>query len=175
MAVALEKLLAVKAFDLGSKAAIRHSKDTALSMATAAIDALSPAEDVMIKVRLAFYHLVRAEILRHGGDPVADRDAALHLCESVGSPLYRLFMTIEEATTSRSRGPGHERLLSAYGAIAHSADADVPSSLSRTAWRDYALSCLDEDPGLLTEQERRFLNNATLNDMLRKHGIDYVP
>ena len=167
----LEKLLAVKAFVLGLAVSHSPGRDAALSIVSTAIARLSPPEDVKETTRLVFYHLLRAEILRHNGSPIADRSAAQQLCANIASSTYRWFMRIEESTTSRFREAGHERRLSAYGAIAKSPEADVPMNLSSMQWCDFALRSVGEDPSILKEKDRRFLEQVTLRDILHKHGI----
>ncbi|WP_206536099.1 hypothetical protein, partial [Melaminivora alkalimesophila] len=73
MAVETERVLALKAFYMGHAIAEKHSiKATALAMVSAAISHLQNTTNAPEKLRLAFYHILRAEILRHETTPLDD-------------------------------------------------------------------------------------------------------
>ena len=47
---------------------------------------------------MAFYHLVRAEVLRFGGDPLPDRQSAQAISKRLRSDLFKCYMELENET-----------------------------------------------------------------------------
>lgn len=177
MAVSTEKLLALKAFYLGHAIAEKHaSTATAMAMTSAAIDQLSGKAENQSLLRLAFYHLLRAETLRHGGNPVADRQQAKEICASIGSELYDYFMRIEEATGTKNRAHGLQD-----GYIANDGVQVIRSYTAGPAFDpvlvryDIACRAIGANEHALTDRELKFLKHVTLKDMLDKHAISFAP
>ena len=111
MSIDPEKLIVLKAFYMGHAIAQRHTvKPTALAMVDAAIGHFRNSSGAAEKARLAFYHMLRAEILRHGGTPMEDRREAQRICHEIGSPLYEYFLAIENATQGKKRLEGIQEI-----------------------------------------------------------------
>jgi hypothetical protein len=92
-------LAAHKAVLLGHGAAASQlRRRTALQMVCVAIDKLGRARRRDRLFQLAFYHLVRAEILRFGGDPVPDRQTASAISKRIRSDLFKCYMELERET-----------------------------------------------------------------------------
>ena len=177
MAIPVEKLLALKAFYLGHAAAEKPaSRPTAIAMVTAAIKQLSAQTDRTAAIRLAFYHLLRAEILRHGGDPVPDRHSAQQLCAQIKSPLYEIFMDVEQATMTTKKACGIQTLYAADDGIKRT-QTNVAVNGFEVSVFTYDLACraIGVDERFFTEREFHFLRKTTIKDMLDKHGVTYAP
>lgn len=177
MTVAVETLLALKAFYLGHAAAEKRSSvPAAIAMASAAIDQLSARKDPTSITRLAFYHLLRAEILRHGGDPVPDRRVAQQLCNQISSSMYEAFMHIEQRTMSTAKARGIHALQIQDSGIKRT-ETKVWNDGRKHFFVTYDLACeaLGVDESSFTEREIHFLRETTIKDMLDKHGISYAP
>jgi len=177
MPVEPEKLLAMKAFYLGHAIAERSpNRSAALDLIGAAIVQLGERSETTEKVRLAFYHILRAEVLRHGGSPIDDRRDAQSICREIGSPLYKYFLSIEEATHSRKTLTGIQTLYVKDGGI-----KQTESYWATDGWNswevryDIASRTLGVNQCDLTDKERRFLEKVTLKDLLARHGIAHGP
>lgn len=177
MAIPVEKLLALKAFYMGHAAAEkRASRPIAIAMVTAAINQLSVQTDHTSLVRLTFYHLLRAEILRHGGDPVPDRHAAQQLCAQIGSPLYEIFMDVEQATMTVKKARGIQTLYAEDEGIKRTQTNVVTNGFEVSIFTyDIACRAIGVDERSFTEREFHFLRKTTIKDMLDKHGVAYAP
>ncbi len=176
MSISVDKLLALKAFQLGTLAnANPTSRPSAVAMLDGAIQHLVLKEDSTTVLRLAFYHLARAEMVRYDSDLVTDRQAAQHLCKLIRSELYEYFMRIEEATTRRTREPKRDGAMSAYGNTCRSEVDILASSSSLRAWLDIALGALDESSATLTPKQAHFVEHTNLSQLFERHGIPYVP
>jgi len=177
MSVEIDKLLALKAFYMGHAIAEKKTnKAPALSMVDAAIEHLRKASNPPEKMRLAFYHLLRAEILRHETTPLADRQEAKQICQEIGSSLYDHFMAIENATQGTKELDGIQTLYVVDEGIKRTASYWVTDGWNSWAVRyDIASHALGVDERSFTEKQRKFLERATLKDMLDKHGVDYTP
>ena len=147
------RLAALKAVLLGHGASANEiRKRSALNMVSAAIDRLSRARRRDRLFQLAFYHLVRAEVLRLGGDPVPDRDSARAISKRLRSDLFKCYMELEKET---------EQLLPA----AHNQRQATTSGTSYKRWYPKV------SDWSLRENEQVFLDRATLADMLICHGV----
>lgn len=177
MATPVETLLALKAFYLGHAAAERSaSRPTAIAMVTAAIEQLSTLGDRTSVIRRAFYHLLRAEILRHGGDPVPDRYSAQQLCSQFNSSLYETFMDVEQATATIKKACGIQTLYVQDEGIKRT-QTNVVVNGFQVSVSTYDLACraIGVDDRSFTEREVHFLRKTTIKDMLDRHGVYYVP
>jgi len=177
MAVETEKLLALKAFYMGhSIAAKRILKDSALAMISAAIDHLKYRTSQAEKIRLAFYHMLRAEVLRYEGSPIEDRKMAKTICDSIGSPLYSHFLAVEDATQSRKKLKGIQTLYVVDEGIKR-----IESYWAGDGWNlweiryDIASHALGVNRRDLTEKQKKFLEKVSLIDLLEAHGVQYAP
>lgn len=176
MAIDQAKLLALKAFYMGHAIAQKHAiTATAMAMIDSAISHLKCSSESTEQLRLAFYYLLRAEVLRHGGTPTGDRREAQQICETIRSALYDHFMTIESATQSTKRLEGIQTLY-----IVDEGIKQTGSYWASDGWNSWvvrydiasrALRIRERD---FTEKERYFLEKVTLKDMLDKHGIKYA-
>lgn len=163
MATPVAKLLAIKAFYLGHAAAESASRNIALSMVASAIEQLAGQPDRDSVIRVAFYLLLRAEMLRHVGDPVPDRSRAKQICIQIDSPLFDYFMTVEQATYSKAGIERDRRELVPNGEFYH------------VKFHDRACEALEVDSCRLSEAELRFLHKVTIKDLLDKHRVTYAP
>jgi hypothetical protein len=177
MSVSTEKLLALKAFYMGHAIAEKHIiKPTALAMINAAIARYQNSRETTEKVRLAFYFILRAEILRHEDTPIDDRREAQRICHEIGSSLYEYFMAIENATQSTKRLDGIQTL-----SVVDEGIKRTESYWATDGWvswvvrYDIATRALGISERDITVKQRQFLERATLKDMLDKHGVKYAP
>jgi alkylhydroperoxidase family enzyme len=177
MATPVEKLLALKAFYLGHAAAEKAaSRPTAIAMVTAAIEQLSTLADRTSAIRRAFYHLLRAEILRHGGDPVPDRHSAQQLCTQINSSLYEVFMHVEQATMTTKKACGIQTLYAQDEGIKRTQTNVVVNGFQASVFTyDLACRAIGVDERSFTEREFHFLRKTTIKDMLDKLGVNYAP
>jgi len=177
MAIPIEKLLALKAFYLGHAAAENPaSRQAATAMVTAAVEQLSLQSDRTAAIRLAFYHLLRAEILRHGGNPVPDRRSAQSLCTQINSPLYEIFMDVEQATMTTKKARGIQALYVEDEGVKRTQTNVVVNGFNVSVFTyDLACRAIGVDERSLTERELHFLRKTTIKDMLEKHGVMYTP
>ena len=177
MGIDVERLLVLKAFYMGHAIAEkRTSRPSALSMIGAAIEQLKTRQDARDQVRLAFYHMLRAEILRHEADPLPDRQEAQRICEAFGSPMYTFFMAVENATQSVKKLYGIQQLV-----IADTGIKRVHSEVVVSGWQawvvryDIALRVLGVSERDLSERDINFLEHVSLKALLDKHAIAYAP
>ena len=174
MGLTLEVLLALKAFHVGAAAAVSPQRSAALSMLNCAIDQLNERPDFKNKLRLAFYLAARSELLRGSPESLADRVAAREISTMLGSPFFDCFMKIEDATESRTRDKwsGSTSPYAAGGGSDSDPENPYISPLGRTL---RAIRAMGKAEGDLSAKDRKFLEHATLREMLEKHGIRYVP
>lgn len=176
MTVPPEKLLVLKAFYMGH--AISEKKNNisvALDMVDTAIRKLAATEDHQGKMRLLFYLLLKAEILREKPEVVEIRARAKEVSQQIGGHIFDNFMAIEDSTQSRKKVYGMQ-----VGVIA---DEGIKPTVSYTVsdgfnvWTvryDAACRALRIDERRLTEKEDHFLRKVTLKEMLEKHGVEYA-
>jgi hypothetical protein len=172
-----EKLLALKAFYLGHGIAERSVlKHQALSMIDVAIAQLRASVEERAPLHLAFYHILRAEILRHEASPIQDRSEAQRICKSINSNLYAHFMAIEDATQSRKTLDGIQTLR-----IVDEGIKRTESYWANDGWAvwevryDIATHALGVNQRDLSDKQRQFLERASLKELLDGHGIAYAP
>lgn len=175
MAIETEKLLALKAFYMGLDISKKyHVQISALSMVDAAIAQLKDKHELENKVRLVFYHLLRAEILRHGGSPVNDRDEAQRICREIHSPLYEYSIRIAKATTGTKKLDGIQNLTIVEEKIKRSeAYEETDGWNSWVNYIDLAMQSLEVSEYDLANGQKRFLNKVNLREMITKHEIGY--
>ena len=149
-------LIALKALLLGHAAAIRPlRRRAALAMTSAAVNQLKRVRQPELRLRLAFYHLVRAEILRHDGDPLPDRVTAQAISRALQSDVYGRFMRLESVTTdllahNLQDGTGH-----------------------RYIFETRALNAFGVSKSWLSSVQLTFLESITLGEILQHHGIPF--
>lgn len=178
MAIDTEQLLALKAFYMGHGIAEnRTMKSAAISMIDAAINHFRDRRTPEDRLRLAFYHLLKAEVIRHEGSPIQERLEAQKISEEIGSALYRHFMAIEAATQSTKKLDGIQNL-----AIVDEGVKRTKVDRFTTFWggsfevrHDIAQQALGISNKALTKNQKRFLEVITLKDMLERHGVPYAP
>ena len=172
-----DQLLAVKAFQIGFASASPASRPIALGMVAAAIEQLGRRKDEENIIRLTFYHLARAEILRINGDPLPDRNAAQLLADSVGSDIYRIYMRIVE----RVRHLTHASYSSDYDRPTYKIGVDMEAPrifygyLSTESWLELWLKPFGASSKSITSSQSRFLTGVNLAHLLEKHGVMYQP
>ena len=148
------RLAALKAVLLGHGASANEiRKRSALNMVSAAIDWLGRARRRDRLFQLAFYHLVRAEVLRLDGDPVPDRHSAQAISKRLRSDLFKCYMELEKET---------ELLLR------QSVRNDRHTMTSEMGYVRWYPTVSEWS---LRRNEQDFLNKATLADMLICHGV----
>jgi hypothetical protein len=174
MGLALEPLLALKAFHIGTAASVSVNCATALSMLNSAVAQLQMRADPESKLRLAFYLATRSELQRGTVDSAADRIAVKDISHELGSTFFSWFMRIEEATTSRT-GEKWSGSTSPYS-NGGGTDADPDNSYISPVGRMLrAAQAIGISPHDLTSKDRVFLEHATLRQMLDKHQVRHEP
>lgn len=173
MGLTLDVLLALKAFHVGAAAAVSPQRSTALSMLNCAIHQLSERSDSDSGLRLAFYLAARSELLRGSPESLADRAAVQKLSTQLGSSFFDWFMKVENATESitSDKWSGSTSPYAAGGGS--NADPENPyiSPIGRTIRAIRAVGIAEDD---LSAKDRRFLEHATLREMLEKHDIRHT-
>jgi len=177
VAVETEKLLVLKAFYMGYSISERkHNVIVALEMIEAAIRQLEGSQDRQGWLRLLFYLLLKAEILRSKPEVLEIRASARDISRRIGGHVYDYFMAVEDGTQTLKKAYGLQ-----VGVIA---DEGVKPTVSYTGGHgfnlftvryDAACRALEVDEQLLTEKEIHFLRKVSLREILEKHGIQYDP
>ncbi len=153
-----EKILAIKAFYLGHKINENPgSKSRALEMISSAIVQLVQQSAREDRLHLAFYYLLRSEVMRIDHDVVGDRMAAQAICEEIASSLYRYFMTIEQVTLAE------KKLLNGTDTRAY-----TPGEYLGHALVCNSLGVVYEN---LNAEQKTFIDHATLLDLFNMHGL----
>ena len=176
MSVQTEKLLVLKAFYMGHAISEKkHNISVALDMVETAIRKFAASEDSQSRLRLLFYLLLKAEILRETPEVIEIRARAKEVSQQIGGRVFDYFMAIEESTQSRKKVYGMQ-----VGVIA---DEGIKPTVSYTVsdgfnvWTvryDAACRALGVDERRLTEKEIQFLRKVTLKEMLEKHGVEHA-
>lgn len=174
MTVETEKLLVLKAFYMGHAISEKtHNIPVALTMVNKAIQSLQGSFDNRALLRLLFYVLLKAEILRQSPDVLAIRAYAREISQRIGGNVFDYFMAIEDGTQTRKKVYGLQ-----VGVIG---DEGIKPTVSYTVgdgfniWLvryDAACRALGVDERRLTERETHFLRKVTLREMLEKHEIE---
>lgn len=176
MPIQTEKLLVLKAFYMGR--AISEKKKSisvALDMVETAIRKFAAMNDNESKLRLLFYLLLKAEILRETPKVVEIRASAREVSQQIGGSVFDYFMAVEENTQSRKKVYAMH-----VGVITdedmNRTDNYTPSDGSNVWTVRYAAACkaLGVDGYRLTEKENHFLRDVTLKEMLEKHRVEYA-
>ena len=143
----IEKLLVLKVFILAHKISSRQtSKTMALDMVNVAINKLRGCIGEENTLRLIFYLLLKSEILSETDEVTSLRKEAKSIAEKTRSDSFLLFMTVQEATQTRSTDSGFQK--------------DMFANIG-----------IDEQN--LSGKQCNFLFKVTLKEMLEKHGIEY--
>jgi len=162
MDVEIEKILALKAFFLAHKINENSaSKSVAMDMINIAIKQLEPRQTSEDKIYLAFYHIVRSEVVREADQEKAVdyRKAAQDICKTIDNPFYDYFMMIENAVVTKKSLFGISTLtIVDEGEVAH---------------RDIAANALDLVWRRLSYDQINFIDHATLVDLFEEHQITY--
>lgn len=176
MLVPIEKLLVLKAFYMGRAISEKkHNISVALDMAETAIRKFAVRKDNESKLRLLFYLLLKAEILRETPEVVEIRARAREVSQQIGGSVFDYFMAVEDNTQSRKKVYAMH-----VGVVT---DEDMKRTDSYTSsdgfnlWTvryDAACRALGVDRCRLTENENHFLRDVTLKAMLEKHGVEYA-
>jgi hypothetical protein len=162
MEVEQEKILALKAFFLAHKIYDNSvSKPTAMNMIDSAIEQLKQRDTTKDRLNLAFYHLVRSEVVRDldQDTKVIDRKAAQQICNELDNPLYNFFMKIESAVVIKKSLHGISTLnIVDEGEMPH---------------RDIAANALDLVWRRLSYEQIDFIDHTTLAQLFDEHGLTY--
>lgn len=173
MSVNAATLLVLKAFYLGR--AISDKKQSialALPMIDAAVDALGKNQDPQSRMRLAFYLLLKAEILRESSQVIELRARA----QAVAPNIFENFMAIEDATQSSAARYGmHEGVIADEGVKIRRQAHWYLVGKSIAEVGDFAMMALGVDERNISDKEMNFLHKVTLLDLLMHHGIPYAP
>lgn len=173
----MAQLMALKAFYLGH--GIASSKihvATSCDMVDAAIRQYEGSDSPESVTRVLFYILLKAEIHRGTPDALPLRAKAKMIAEAEGSEVYRFFMSIEEATQTRSKADGLETGIIANKGVQAVKKYSVENnrfSVSHVEF-DAALNALDLREGELKENDINFLRKVTLKDILDRHKVSYA-
>ena len=171
----VDRLLVLKAYYLGHAISEnRQSRSTALDMVDAAIEYLRTTNQEENEVRLLFYILLKAEILRDTSDAIVLRKEAQELSQAIPSDAFQHYMAVADATQTKSKVHGIQT-----GMIANKGVQTIESyvvSDGSNAWTvefDAACRALRIGEYRLTKKERHFLQKITLKELLEKHGVTY--
>jgi hypothetical protein len=163
------QLLALKAFYLGHAIADSAARRTsAIGPIDRAIAHFSQDQSKKNALWLVFFLILRAEILRHTGDPVPDRTRAKQLCEANGLNLFDCFMQIESGTQS-TKTAGNPW----FNTVRDSVIRRTKFSLTKEgpSYTDLARRAAGVEDGTLSDWEHWFLEKATLADLLEQQGV----
>jgi hypothetical protein len=108
-------------------------------------------------LHLAFYHLLRSEVMRVGHDVIGDRMAAQVICDEIGSSLYRYFMTIEEVALEE------KKLLNGTDMKAYFPGEYIGHELT--------FNCLGMVYENLNAEQMTFIDHSTLLDIFNMHRL----
>jgi hypothetical protein len=124
------------------------------------------------KLRLLFYLLLKAEILRETPEVFRIRLYAQKLSNQISSLIFQSYMTIEDSTQSRNKVYGtHVGVIASEG-VKPTVSYSVRDGVVSVRY-DAACRALGIDERRLSEKEANFLRRVTLKEMLEKHGIEY--
>lgn len=171
----IEKLLALKAFYMGHAIAEKPAlREQALHLVGKAIEHFRQAASDDDRTRLAFYVLLRAEVLRVGGSPLPDRAWAKAICDDLGSPLYDHFMAVEQATQTTKRLEGIQSLKVVDDGVRRTESHEGTDGLRTWLVRyDRAARALGVHLAALPESQQRFLKQVTLLELLDRHHVPH--
>lgn len=156
MTIQTENLLVLKAFYMGHAISEKkHNIAIALDMVEAAIRKFARSENRQDKLRLLFYLLLKAEILRETSKVVEIRALAKEVSQQIGGEIFDFFMAIESSTQPTASHIGDSRVA------------------TKTARWNAACRALGIDERRLTKQENHFLKTVTLKKMLEKHEVTF--
>jgi hypothetical protein len=97
--------------------------------------------------------------MREGNNFIGDRLAAQAICQEIGSPLYRYFMTIEQVTLAEKK----------------LADISTPAVYTPGEYLGHELVC--NCLGLVYEQmspeQILFIDHMTLLELFQQHGLSF--
>lgn len=170
--VTTEHLLVLKAFYLGraiADNAIRQQ--SGLVMIDRAIEELSKRKSLEDKKRLLFYYLLKAEILRGLPSVIELRLLAKELAESIKSPIFKMFMLVEDATQSKRYMTGNDDVIIDVGI------KKVDTNKVRGGFWNYeinqelAFNALGLEKKYFSYKDTHFLWKVTLLELLRHHDI----
>ena len=178
MSVSVTQLMALKAFYLGH--GIASSKtyvNISCNMVDAAIRQFEGSDSPESVTRTLFYILLKAEIQRGTPDALTLRAKAKMIAETHGSDVYRHYMSIEEATQTRSKVEGLETGIIGNKGVQAVKKYSVENnrfSVSHVEF-DAALNALDLRESELKQNDINFLRKVTLKDILDRHNVAYAP
>jgi hypothetical protein len=143
-------------------------------MLNCAIDQLGEKRDAENQLRLAFYLAARSELLRGSPESLADRVAVRDLSQQLGSAFFGWFMKVEEATVSRTRARwgGSTSPYATGGGTDPDPGNPFITPIGRTLRALPSIGVVLDD---LSAKDHKFLEHATLRQLLEKHGIRYAP
>ena len=143
----------------------------ALAMLDAAIRLLDERQDQQSRTRLAFYLLLKAEILRESAEVIGLRARV----QEIAPGIFFDFMAVEEATQSLKKAYGMHVGVIADEGIKRRDGAYVRRE-EGVGWVGYdaALRALHVNELDISEKEWSFLHRATLLQILKHHGIPYA-
>ena len=175
MAIDTEKLLVLKAYYMGHAIAEKKQNiPVAIDMVNAAIQYLEAHRTEENEMRLLFYVLLKAEILRETDEAIELRKRAKKISEKIGGNVFSYYMAVEEATQTKSKAYGIQQGVIANKGVQTLESYTVTDGFNVWVVRyDVACRALGVDEHRLTEKESNFLQKITLKEMLEKHGIKY--
>lgn len=177
MSASVSQLMALKAFYLGHGIASSKTYITiSCDMVDAAIRKFEGSDSPESVTRALFYILLKAEIQRGTPDALTLRAKAKMIAETRGSDVYRHYMSIEEATQTRSKAQGLETGIIANKGVQAVKKYSVENnrfSVSHVEF-DAALNALDLRESELEQNDVNFLRKVTLKDILDRHKVAYA-
>ncbi|MFD1710649.1 hypothetical protein FVQ98_18205 [Ottowia sp. GY511] len=176
MTIQADELLVLKAFYMGHAISTRKASiPVALGMADKAIEKFEAAEDDQEKIRLLFYLLLKAEILRGTPQAIEIRARAQEISRQIDEHIFERYMAIEDSTQSRKKIYGIQVGVIADEGVKPTVNDTVSDGFNVWTVRyDAACRALGIDERKLTKKEDHFLRKVTLKEMLEKHGVKYA-
>ncbi|KMQ76907.1 hypothetical protein [Marinobacter subterrani] len=173
MATHPHKLLVLKAFYLGQGIAKKGTYVApAVAMVDAAIAFLEPKQDETSRVRLLFYVLLKAEILRSNPSVADLRSRARNISRAMGSEMFDEYMAVEEETQTRVRAGGIQKgVIADQGIRTTETFLAKYGSFVKTEVVDYACKALGIRS--LSDKEFHFVHKTSLKELLEKHGVPF--
>lgn len=169
-----EKLLVLKAYYLGHGISQnRTGLPIARQWIDRAIDAFKGHETDEDCLRLFFYTLLKAEVLRGSEAVVEARRFAKEVSSRIDPGLFDLYMKIEDATQTRSRALGLESGYIGNDGIQTIKKYAVQEDRFKSTWVEFdaVLQAAGVEFSDLSRSDGAFLYEVTLKQILEKHGV----
>lgn len=96
MLIPTNKIVALKAFCMGRAIAENHLYlQEAILLINTAIAQLEISTELNLRLRLAFYYILRSDIIQEDKASIEDRKKAQLICQEINSSLFENFMSFK--------------------------------------------------------------------------------